>query len=1006
MTDGTTKKNPRERSVFRTIMVPLLLLVVVEVTILMGSLLLSGMVSQLDQNAQEIVDKQMENRKSYLENFMVDDWSDLSALARRVNKVTQTMLDGGEIAMEELDSSSDACTPLLLNVADDLISTLYAKRVSGIYVIFNTHHLEDDSVVYPDKTGIYIRDLDPNSQPSVLNTDLLLERAPIAVVQALHIPSDAGWTPKFRFDKAQGSGYYDFLYQPYVAAVHAPSLDDPTDYGYWSKRPFTLQGSTQSAISYSIPLVLEDGTVYGVLGVDLLTDYLRTYLPFGELSGEKQGSYLLAVTDDEKISYDVSLICGPVQQYLSVGDTIDLEWNEDKGACVTLDGRRYYASTQSLVLYNSNTPFEGDRWTLLGLVPERQLYAFSQQVRGYLYVAIICTLMAGIIGSVIISRRISSPIQDLSNELARASGLKGEIPQLSATGVAELDHFSGVFTALSREVLDSSTKFLRIMEMASVDIGGFEVRRSDLQLFVTENFFPLFGCPDIDGASLTTAGFKQKMEQLYRTLEHNKVDENNILFRIHLPQEEMRYVRFELAQDEERFVGLVEDVTQATKERLRIEHERDYDLLTGLNSRRAFYRKASELFQSPERLGRYAALVMMDLDNLKLTNDRFGHDWGDQYIRQAGQCFSAAAPAGALCARISGDEFCIFFYGYQEPERLRRALEFLTTAISNSSFDLPNGEHTHISASGGVAWYPEDATKFDELMKYADFAMYQVKHSKKGRLGEFDRAVYEQEHLSIQSRREFLRLMDSEQLAYHFQPIVDAKTGRPAAYEALMRPNLPALNSPDAVLALARKENRLYDVERLTWFKSAGAYHSLRERGLVSPEALLFVNSIASQRLSKEDFKTMVARYGDLQPIIVIEITEGDEMDLQALQEKRNAPGFSGMLALDDYGSGYNSEKNLLLLSPKFIKIDMSIIRNVNADADKRQLVANITNYAHERDMQVVAEGLETLEELRTVLELGVDLLQGYLLARPGLEPPPIDAHAVETIQQFWLDHT
>ena len=107
----------------------------------------------------------------------------------------------------------------------------------------------------------------------------------------------------------------------------------------------------------------------------------------------------------------------------------------------------------------------------------------------------------------------------------------------------------------------------------------------------------------------------------------------------------------EITQEEQRRVGLVEDVTQSTLERLRIERERDYDLLTGLYSRRAFYQRAEQLFREPERLGQ-AALVMLDLDNLKRTNDRFGHDWGDQYIRQAGQCFASAVPKDALCARL------------------------------------------------------------------------------------------------------------------------------------------------------------------------------------------------------------------------------------------------------------------------------------------------------------------------------------------------------------------
>lgn len=106
-------------------------------------------------------------------------------------------------------------------------------------------------------------------------------------------------------------------------------------------------------------------------------------------------------------------------------------------------------------------------------------------------------------------------------------------------------------------------------------------------------------------------------------------------------------------------------------------------------------------------------------------------------------------------------------------------------------------------------------------------------------------------------------------------------------------------------------------------------------------------------------------------------------MNKKAL-EKKNMPGFLGAIALDDYGSGYNSEKSLLAISPQYIKVDMAIIRDIDIDPDKQQIVVNIVNYAHQRGMYIVAEGIETSAELEKVLELGVDLLQGYYLARAG----------------------
>ena len=120
---------------------------------------------------------------------------------------------------------------------------------------------------------------------------------------------------------------------------------------------------------------------------------------------------------------------------------------------------------------------------------------------------------------------------------------------------------------------------------------------------------------------------------------------------------------------------------------------------------------------------------------------------------------------------------------------------------------------------------------------------------------------------------------------------------------------------------------------------------------------------------------------------VVIEITEEEDLDLEILNMKRRSTVLSGLYALDDYGSGYSNEGNLITLDPDFIKIDISIIRGIESDPNKQEVVRNIVSYAHQRGMQIVAEGIETAAELRTSRALGADLFQGYFLSRPGAVP-------------------
>mgnify|MGYP000496165308 CR=1 FL=1 len=284
------------------------------------------------------------------------------------------------------------------------------------------------------------------------------------------------------------------------------------------------------------------------------------------------------------------------------------------------------------------------------------------------------------------------------------------------------------------------------------------------------------------------------------------------------------------------------------------------------------------------------------------------------------------------------------------------------------------------------------------MRKHADFAMYQVKHESKGEMGEFDIGAYNQEVYAAQLRREFLQMLRENSADYHFQPIFSAHTGRVAAYEALMRVKMQLLNSPLTVMKLAREMDKLYEVERLTAFKATSTFVMMQNRGQLHRNTKLFLNSIASSSLTDEDVAEFKAQFAELLNNLVIEITEEEEMNRQALESKRHAPGFSGMFALDDYGSGYSNEGSLLELAPRFIKVDISIIRGIDSDPDKQQILRNVVRYAQPRSMQIIAEGVETREELDYMKQAGVDYIQGYYLARPEETLP--DEEKMEEIRR------
>ncbi len=989
--------NRPERTVFHNIFATMMLVMAVELLMATVSMLAVNVTGKLDENAKDLLTMRVRNRASYVQDIL-QNAEDLGQLSEQINATTQQMLQSGDISLDTLDNSSEQSDALLVALAPQLLDTLREKQVTGIFIMLNTHDL-DTCEVGKKMPGIYLRDLDPDARPSERNSDLLLERASATVVKELGIGTDKGWQPAFPY---QGNTKGGILRSVFQAAYKDGASLSAENYGRWTTNSYCLAGDDRHAIAYSMPLILPDGTVYGVVGVELLTDYLQTKLPFTELDEDKAGTYFIVTTTDAQTESTLTL-----RKTVTSGEdlvaadaplgVLNCRRGED-GNWLELNGKRYYMVLEQLQVYNRNAPFAGEKWYLAGAMEQSVLLAFSDRMRKVLLGTIVVTLVLSVLGSLLISARLASPINHLYREVIDAQEKK-TFPRLSRTAIREVDRFAETITELNKELVTNSTKFLRIMDMASVEIGGYELRTDTGSVFVTDNFFSLLGMPEIQGTQLSVRRFEEVLKGIREKNTGAHTAEGDELLTIQQP-DGVRYIMLRSTIEGHAKIGLAEDVTATVLERKRIEHERDYDILTGLYNRQAFNRVCTELFAAPERMG-VAALLMMDLDNLKHINDTYGHDWGDQYIRRTGQCLRENTPAGTVCARLSGDEFLVLFCGYRSRDAVREKIDRLTNAMQQSVALLPSGNALHISLSGGIAWYPDDGQDWETLKKYADFAMYQVKHSDKGRVEEFDIGVYNREAYAERTRREFRQLLSNAQVFYCFQPIFSARSGRVIAYEALMRSDLPTLRSPATIMKLAREQGALYEIERITFTKALETFDSLCRAGSVSGDAMLFVNSIASTCLSHEDGKYIGNHWHELCHRMVVEITEEEAIDYEALERKRNAPGFSGMFALDDYGSGYSNENTLLQLAPRFIKVDIAIIRDIDSSPDKQQILQNVVAYAHPRSMKIVAEGVETAAELRTVIELGADALQGYFLARPAIVPGAIAPEAAAIIGEL-----
>ena len=607
----------KKQPIFRKILIPLMILVILEIGIIMMSIYGQGLFGLIHTNAREIVESRVEARRNYLESIMVNQWMNLGQTVQKINQLADGLVEAGKLDIEAIDDSSENAAPFLNAVSDDLISMLRTNRVTGVFLILNADNLQSgmESGTYEDKPGLYFRDLDPESRPSNKNMDLLIERSPLLVARNKQLSTDRTWNTNFQFGTS-GVPYYDFFYEPTQASFHYGVETSWEDLGYWS-RPFSLFGEEREAISYSVPLRLSDGRVYGVLGVDILLSYLQSYLPEKELDSGGTAFYFLSA---EKSGEDV-ISSEKYQQLIRLhSSTISTEDKTETSS--SKQEEENYTYSIPLHIFSTNGPFIDIAWKLGAEIPYKTMNHFADRMLFVMAVSIVLTLLIGILGSLVISVFLQRPIRNLASEI-RANKATEKL-ELKETGILEIDQMSEALEDLSDRLL---------------------------------------------------------------------------------------------------------------QEQQNLQYERDHDFLTDLYNRRAFGRRIRELLEEKGGGNAIGAYIMMDLDNLKMVNDTFGHEYGDKYIRCASDAMRTALGSEALYSRISGDEFNIFIFDEDgERSRVNALIEKLQKTIDESYILLPDGSKKMLRLSGGVSWYPDGGANPDELQKNADYAMYVVKKTTKSQI--------------------------------------------------------------------------------------------------------------------------------------------------------------------------------------------------------------------------------------------------------------------------------
>jgi diguanylate cyclase (GGDEF)-like protein len=413
----------------------------------------------------------------------------------------------------------------------------------------------------------------------------------------------------------------------------------------------------------------------------------------------------------------------------------------------------------------------------------------------------------------------------------------------------------------------------------------------------------------------------------------------------------------------------------------------EQDSLTGLSNRYFFDESLKDAIPQAERSNKTLALIFIDLDNFKSINDTMGHLAGDNYLLAVAKRLEKSIRKGDRLSRLGGDEFAILANQIAEPYQIRLLVEKIFSNFSEPTFI--EGQPVDISASIGVATYPECGTTAVELMKSADVAMYRAKENGRNQVQYYSRDFHEKIENRINLERDLKNAIQNNELVLYYQPQINTNDHSLAGVEALIRWNHPQLGlvPPDQFISIAEECDLINSIGRWV-LDSACEQFSTWVRSYPDMDIVfsIAVNISAKQLRDKglvEYLQQCIDNYNIPASRLEIELTESSlESSLVAL-DMLNALSASGIkLALDDFGTGYSSLSHLDDFPFDILKIDKKFIMSIERE-EQAKLLKAVTNFAHSMDYETVAEGVETELQLEICKKLGINRLQGFYFSKP-----------------------
>lgn len=410
-----------------------------------------------------------------------------------------------------------------------------------------------------------------------------------------------------------------------------------------------------------------------------------------------------------------------------------------------------------------------------------------------------------------------------------------------------------------------------------------------------------------------------------------------------------------------------------------------YDPLTQLPNREIFKQRLEHAFVQAERRGSRLAVMFIDLDHFKVINDTLGHEAGDTLLRDVAQRLRENLRASDTVARLGGDEFVVLIEDLSDPLYVSNLARKLIDALSASY--MVSGHECNVTASIGSSTYPDDGEDVAALLKNADIAMYRAKEQGRNSFQFFSEQMNTDavERLTVEA--DLRRALDRNELVLHYQPKVEARTGRVTGMEALVRWQHPELGlvPPAHFMQVANETGLIVPISEWVMRTACATGREWQQHGL--PNIPIAVNLSRRQFMHGnllKDIERVLDETGCSADCLALEITEGMVMHdpERAVMLIRNLKQRGLQIVIDDFGTGYSSLGNLQRFAVDALKIDRSFIK-ASADAGSMSIAQAIIAMAHNLKFKVIAEGVENKQQFDLLREYGCNEIQGYYVSKP-----------------------